>query len=85
MTVNELIEGLQSLVEMSESNGDRLVIVASNPEGNTFSPVAGDDGPDYTLGNYHLKGPHYREFFDDADDSEDIPEGGELCVALWPE
>lgn len=69
MTVADLIDVLK------RQDPSAIIILASDSEGNSFSPWA-----DWSRGVYAAETEHSGEFIDDSEPASD----GVLCVTLWP-
>ena len=71
MTVKELIEQLKNL------DGDVLVVMSSDSEGNNFSPTAEAEASHYTAETTYSGQCHHPD---------DVPEcpNAKPCVCLWP-
>ncbi len=84
MKVWELIEQLQSC------NSEDIVVMSKDGEGNGYSPLFEVDAscryePDSTWhGTTGLRGPLTTALKDRGFSDEDISEGGQDCVVLWP-
>jgi hypothetical protein len=76
MTVKELRELLEQF------DDDAIVIIASDGEGNSFSPLA-----DTSEGHYIPENGYSGDFvdLDDAEEDEDINlDDAERAILLWP-
>ena len=80
MTINDLIEKLQELLEEGQVTGEEDVIVASDPEGNSFRTL-----DEVHLGRYDGDSawPHQTEP-DGQYDEEDLRPEAELVLVIWP-
>lgn len=67
MTVKELKEALEGCPE------DLLVVLAGDPEGNSFRTVAAVEGP-----------LHFQADYNECYPSEERHEGTKPCVVIWP-
>lgn len=72
MTVKELIEKLR------REDGDRIVVLSSDPEGNSKATLDSDFGHGYWL-------PEDEYVNADEDEDEYDPEGRQPALSLWPE
>ncbi len=75
MTLTELIEHLQ---EMEDDCGDHVVLMASDPEGNSFAGVSQNF---LSIGVAEKVGCFYE--YHEQEDDEDPP-AGDPCICLWP-
>jgi hypothetical protein len=80
MKVSELIEQLQDL------DGDLLVVVSQDPEGNGFDTLADVcTNQRYSDVDHHVGLDHLNEDLEEAGfGEEDLMEDGVPCVVLWP-
>ena len=83
MKVSELIEELKQLPQ------DHIVILSSDAEGNSYSKLE-SNGVCYENMKYHEKDSEIslakldQESIDPGYDEDDVREGGEPCVVLYP-
>ncbi len=82
MTVKELIEELEKL------DGERIVVLSKDGEGNGFSPLSDIDCSVYTsettwCGEVHIEEltPELRK---QGYTEDDVREDGQKAVVLWP-
>ncbi len=82
MKVHELIQ------QLMKSPQDHIVVLSRDPEGNGYSKLS-DDGIWHGNSKYHEDGEVSLSTLDDKHKGmgyteEDIREGGEHCVVLYP-
>lgn len=78
MTLSELIVQLQGL---EVDCGDHVVLMASDPEGNSFSAV----GTSFWSVGFAEKDGYSYEFHEQEDDEDpEDPPSGDPCVCIWP-
>jgi hypothetical protein len=85
VTLDELREQVAGLADLP---GDTPVIVATDAEGNGFSPVESLD-PGMYLAESMFRGEHYlpedrRQALDDPDQFDQAPDGAVPALFLWP-
>jgi len=82
MTVKELIE------ELKELDGERIVVLSKDGEGNGFSPLADVECAAYTSENTWSGEVHIEELtpelIEQGYTEDDVREDGEKAVVLWP-
>jgi hypothetical protein len=80
ITVNELIETLQLILDENPDNGDLVIILQGDAEGNSYSPLAGVELAYYEEESTYSGQVHSADEMDEGVISEDANE----CVVLWP-
>ena len=85
MKLSELIEALEEIRE--EHSGEIPVVMSSDPEGNSFALMANDgisinkyDRVNREIGIISLTKEHIENGYDE----EDVMQGGEVALVLWP-
>jgi len=82
MTVKELIE------ELKELDGDRIVIMSKDGEGNGFSPLADVECSAYIADTTWSGEVHIEELtpglIEKGYTEDDVREDGKKAVVLWP-
>lgn len=73
MTVDQLIEKLKALP------GNTLVVMSSDTEGNTFSPMC-----EISSGFYDRDTSWSGTFYEFNEEGNDEEIGGDMAVCLWP-
>ena len=81
MTVRQLIE------KLGEFDKDAIVVLSSDGEGNSFSPMP-DDGF-YSIGEENSWSGSFRSEDEEEDEEEEedeyeFPTKGVSCIVLWP-
>ena len=86
ITVNNLVKMLQEMIEEDSSVGDRIVVLSSDPEGNSFRAFFGDINTNNVFDEDERE-VRLEELTPELEEQgyseEDIGEG-KPCIVLWP-